>query len=265
LHALRELNVVSAFARLHPAISNNWLLSNIAKIVDHGPTIWIDLSLSDEEYHAQLSKRDRRNILRAQKDFESVVDTSCENLDAFIAMYYETMTRAQATPDYFYSREYFHELVKGMENSAALLFMRDQGELIAGSMVFSAGDFLQVHLRATPTQFLKMDGSQGLIEVIRRWGKARGNKWLSLGGGVGLRRDKLFEFKARFSPVQLTYQSARIIVDQVIYDELSDAHRRSSAVNSHQFEESFFPTYRAPIVPPCLTTDAKVDSEIAKV
>jgi hypothetical protein len=248
LYALRELNVIAVFARLHPMLNSHWLLRNIAEIVDHGPTIWIDLKLSDEEYHAQLSKRDRRNILRAQQSFDAVVDRECSHLPEFIEMYYETMIRAGATRDYYYSREYFNTLMTQMSDSAALLFMRNQDALIAGALVFSAGEYLQVHLRATPTQYLRLDGSMGLIDVIRRWGKSRGNTWMSLGGGVGLRTDKLYEFKARFSPIQRIYQSARIIVDADIYNNLNDAYlnyQLKSGLRSNC--SNFFPAYRCPV------------------
>lgn len=61
-------------------------------------------------------------------------------------------------------------------------------------------------------------------DCVRQWAKARGNRVLHLGGGVGAAKDPLFEFKAGFSPGRWRFQSLRLVSDPALYQTLVE-HR----------------------------------------
>ena len=52
------------------------------------------------------------------------------------------------------------------------------------------------------------------------WARARGNRWLHLGGGVGARADGVFAFKAGFSQLRWRFRTLRVIADETQYREL---------------------------------------------
>ena len=53
--------------------------------------------------------------------------------------------------------------------------------------------------------------------------KARGNRVMHLGGGLGGAHDSLFDFKAGFSKDRQPFRTWRVVVDPVRYAELSQA------------------------------------------
>jgi hypothetical protein len=78
------------------------------------------------------------------------------------------------------------------------------------------------------------------------WGKARGNRWLHLGGGVGGTNDTLLHFKAGFSPARFRFLTSRLITHTSHYRQLVEQHAR--AINTPAetlLASSYFPAYRS--------------------
>ena len=62
-----------------------------------------------------------------------------------------------------------------------------------------------------------------MLHFVRGFMKARGNRVMHLGGGLGGAHDSLFDFKAGFSKDRQPFRTWRVVVDPVRYAELSRA------------------------------------------
>ena len=63
---------------------------------------------------------------------------------------------------------------------------------------------MQYHLSGMSEAFARERPTKLMLDHVRQWARARGNRWLHLGGGVGSAQDNLFKFKAGFSKLRRT-------------------------------------------------------------
>jgi hypothetical protein len=114
-----------------------------------------------------------------------------------------------------------------------------------------AGDVIQYHLSGTATDRLKCRGGTKLIlDEVRKWGTQNGFRWLHLGGGAGAQQDSLFDFKAGFSHVRFSFQTARMVLRTETYHDLVRRRRRwLSRRGSVSVASGYFPEYRQTPLP----------------
>lgn len=237
---LRELDCVSWFIRLHPLLNENW--SSTIGVVDHGPTVSINLMKSAEEHWRETMSGHRSDINKAKKSGVSIRQcTTPECLDAFIRIYHETMIDIGASSYYFFKKEYFKDLVKFLSNDLLILMASENNEYIGCSMftLNRSSKIIQYHLSGTASAFRHRQPSKLILHAAREWGRDNGFSRLHLGGGVGAQEDALFKFKRGFSADTHIFQSLRIIVNEEQYSCLC----REQGVSQVAFS-GFFPAYR---------------------
>ena len=106
--------------------------------------------------------------------------------------------------------------------SCHLFLARTQrGELAAASMFFEESRIVQYHLSAMNPALAATHATKLMIAQAIDWARARRNRWLHLGGGVGARADGVFAFKAGFSQLRWRFRTLRVIADETQYRELS--------------------------------------------
>ena len=106
-------------------------------------------------------------------------------------------------------------------------------------VTFTRG-IIEGHLVGTKPEYLKESPAKFLVDEITLIGRNEGMKYLHLGGGLGFKMDKLFNWKAGFSDLFLEYKSWRYVSNNSVYHEL---------VNQRKIDErrniDFFSLYRA--------------------
>ena len=242
---LAEERVISLFIRLHPL--HNYpepTLTEFGQVVEHGPTVWIDLGVTEEELWSQTRSRVRTYINRMHREgYAFEVDSEWRGLDEFARLYTQTMKRVGAEAGYFFDRQYFEDLRDNLGEHAHLAVVR-AGEEIACAGIFSeVSGLVEYHLGGTEDVHRKLGPTRLLFHHMARWAKERGNHTLHLGGGVGAAEDSLFHFKAGFSPHRATFRSWRVACD-------SEALAAASAAAGLVEADGFFPPYRGPRKPP---------------
>jgi lipid II:glycine glycyltransferase (peptidoglycan interpeptide bridge formation enzyme) len=101
-----------------------------------------------------------------------------------------------------------------------------------------AEGIVEYHLSGTAGNYRQLAPTKFMLEVAIQWAKARGNRVLHLGGGVGSRNDALFQFKAGFSGLRSWFETWRVICDDARYGKLTeDAGVSGASV------DGFFPAY----------------------
>jgi hypothetical protein len=238
---LKDEGCVSWFVRLHPILNASWQ-SNHGVVVDHGPTVSVDLSKSAEHHWRETMSGHRGDINKATKAGVTVhAGTSPSSLDAFVRIYHETMTALGASGYYFFKDEYFQDLVDLLGEDLLLMMAMEGGEYIGGSMftLSRSSQIMQYHLSGTASAYRHRQPSKVILHAAREWGREHGFSRLHLGGGVGAQEDALFKFKRGFSPDTHLFQSHRIVVNSDQYARLCQERGAGQSDLS-----GFFPAYR---------------------
>jgi CelD/BcsL family acetyltransferase involved in cellulose biosynthesis len=238
---LAREGVVALFVRGHPVLGPG-PPAGIGTLVEHGPTLSIDLTLSGEELWRRTTSGHRSEINKAARaGHRAFMDDGFEHLGAFAALYRATMQRVQATGYYFFSDEYFADLRSALGERLRLCVVEIGGEIAAGGLFVETGGLVQYHLSGTDARFLRERPTKLMLHFVRERARERGFKRLHLGGGVGSAEDTLFKFKAGFATDRHVFWTLRVVTDEEAYGALVRA-RHPTADPSDCC--GFFPLYR---------------------
>lgn len=243
--ALKEENIICSFVRLHTLLNDPDHFSGIGELVNHGPSVFIDLTHSADELWQQTRRGHRRDLVDLQKRGYEIIMDDWTRLDDFIKCYYESMERVKASAFYFFSKSYFEGLRRciGEDRIHLCLVYRD-GDIACAGLVTEMGGLCQYHLSATADDHLQDHPSKLMLHYLRGWLKERGNRIYHIGGGVGSLRDTLHLFKTGFSPYAADFYTWRLISNAEAYDRLLDRWCELSGSEPVK-EDEFFPQYRA--------------------
>jgi hypothetical protein len=246
VHRLHQEQVVACFVRLHPLLPVDLeALARLGPTTLHGQTVSIDLRLPEQQAWRLIRENHRRDIVRARKRGRRLVVDRWDRLDDFIEMYYETMHRVGADGGYFFEQRYFGALQEALGEHVHLMLVEADGQFISGGIFFEYDGIVQYHLGATRTESLREQPSKLMFDEVRHWANARGNHVLHLGGGLGGKStaegNGLFLFKAGFSDRRHAFHTWRVVVNEPVYEQLT---QRTLAEADPGV--GYFPAYRKP-------------------
>jgi hypothetical protein len=237
---LRRQGVVAAFARLNPFLSQQHLLDGIGEIVQHGSTVAVDLTATDDERRRGY-RRDTRRSLRKLADAgaRAHVDERFDHIDGFIDLYEDTMDRVGATPSQRLSPADVRQLVHSLRGRMFHVVCFVGSALVAAGLYTACRGIVHAHLGAARNGTLALAPARLEIDMAMTWARATGNRVLHLGGGLGARSDSLYAFKRGFGRTVLPYCGWQVVLDP-------DRYRDLAARTGTQHVQGFFPVYRAP-------------------
>ncbi len=248
VEGLRAREIVAAFVRLHPLLDiPEQAMAEAGTIVEHGPTVWIDLSADEATQWSGYRATHRNLIRRAARDGLRVsFDDTFTRLDEFYDVYAQTMERLAASWADF-GRDYLVELAELLRaRGIGFLALVEHGEqVVAGGLFTSCCGIVQYHFSGTADTWQQASPSRVMLDEVRRRQVARGDRRMHLGGGVGASEDALFRFKRGFSRDRGRFLSWRVIPDADAYAKLVEAWQARGG--SRELAGAFFPLYRAPI------------------
>jgi hypothetical protein len=179
------------------------------------------------------------------------LDERWEAYDTFIDIYYENMRRLDASSYYYFPREYFYQLKSVLGAGLQLCLVEIDGGIVAGDLFAETCGIAQGLLSGTRDAYSRGSVPKTLIHAFRHFAKARGNRILHLGGGVGGAKDSLFQFKAGFSHLRTPFFTWRLVGDQRVYAQLVHRWEARQHVGADAIE-GYFPAYRKPAADQCL-------------
>lgn len=146
----------------------------------------VDLRLEDAEQRASFHQKWRYHLKKAEKaglTFERAAPQQLQEFD----LLYRAMTERKRFPDYS-AYETLPDLMKAQpaELQPELFFVRHEGEIVAGAIIFKAGDTAVYLYGATNHRALPLRAGYFLHWHIIRW--LRDNtpaRWYDLGGTDG--------------------------------------------------------------------------------
>jgi hypothetical protein len=248
---LREMGVVSVFSRLHPFHTRPALLEGLGECPVIGRTVSIDLTLPVEEQRAKIRRSHKEGSNRLRRmGMTCFRDEAGVHFGDFIRLYHETMQRVGAASSYFFPTEYFDRLRAALGDRLHCFVCTLEGRVVCAGLFVVCHGIVQYHLGATAGEALKLAPMKLLIDEVRVWGAAQGQRILHLGGGVSSKSDdSLFFFKQGFSDRVHDFRVWRWILEPETYDRLT--REKAQWNDEHGLEAtapSFFPAYRSPTV-----------------
>ena len=230
-----EQKIVSAFSRLHPLIPGANFFQ-LGEVVDANTTLGINLSLPEQQQWRAYSRSVRGAILRNKRKGERVVRAESESeIQCFLRIYRDAMTRLNAAPHYFFSDSYFKTFLESADFESFVLLSDRDGVIVGGALFTICGAVMQYHLGAVANGCMPFSPLKLLLNEARLIGIEKKCSVFHLGGGHESKEDSLFTFKSRMATSSYTFQVWKWIVDAPAYDLL----------NKNKSSSSFFPAYRA--------------------
>ena len=251
LHSyLMDNKIITVFSRLHPFMDNQEsLISGLGEITDQGMVVYVDLSLPIEVQRANFNRRLKTYLNKARKVCTVSEGNHQEDLNCFIDLYHENMRRVDATDSYFFDKAYFDRIMASEDYTPQLMICQDnESQKIIGAAIFIKKDnIVQYHLSGLDADFYELNPIKLIIDEMRLISTAEGYEFLNLGGGRGgSNEDSLFRFKSGFSKEFKNFRLWKYIVNQDIYNELTNEYcDRYPELDKNQI--SYFPKYRATI------------------
>lgn len=244
-YTAKNQGIISAFLRLHPLIPFPLdMLASYGKVIHHGQTVWVDLSIKTEDAWAQIRHGHQDNVRQLiENGFQTVLD-DWSFYGEFINLYRETMKRLSASEFYIFSNNYFEELRQELEEHVHLCaVVAPSGEIACAGLFFTVCNIVQYHLSGSAASYSKYAPTKLMLDFMRRWSKEQGYRYYHLGGGVGGEQDSLFNFKAGFSKLRGEFHTCRMVLDQNQYDQVVDLWK--SVCKDLKPSSDYFPLYRS--------------------
>jgi hypothetical protein len=214
------------------------------QVVLHGPTVYVDLTLSREELWRQTRPGHRNDIHKLQRlGFRAVMD-DWGLFGDFVATYRDTMRRLEASPFYFFDDDYFRgcRALAG-EGMHLCCVLAPSGEVAAAGLFTAVGGVVQYHLSGSAESYSRLAPNKLMLDAVRWWDKDQGYARFHLGGGVGAVSQSLFHFKAGFSELRAEFHTWRLVLDAVKHEHLVSLWRKRHP--AMEPAAGFFPEYRA--------------------
>jgi hypothetical protein len=242
--------ICSAFLRLHPVLNaglNHQISADFCQVT--GETVGIDLQLSGEEIWKQTRSDHRKDINRNRRQgFIAKVVAFEQYIDEFVSIYKETMNRVGAKKHYYFSYEFFLDLLS-LGDNLHLGVVEIENQIACACLITECCGIVQTYLGGTKQQFYEYAPDKTLFNYIRFWAKERGNQVFHLGGGVGSAKDGVYQFKSGFSKQRYSFLTLRLIVNPENYFHLVDRRAKSLQVApTALLNTNFFPAYRESVL-----------------
>lgn len=233
-----DKGIFTEFVRFHPIMKNH-LDYTSANPTFMRNTIYIDLTLSQDEITDRYKPDCRNRIRRAEKENLEIVHSNPHNSKQLLQLYYATMDKNSALPYYYFPETFFQNTIHFLEGNIELIEVLHGSQTVTSAIFMHYNKYVHYHLSGSDKQSLKYGPVNLLIDHTVKWAKEQGYEYLHLGGGyVG--NDTLYRFKSSFQDrIPLDFYIGRKVHDTFLYDKLMRHHSRYDL-------NDYFPFYRNP-------------------
>jgi hypothetical protein len=237
-HFCEENRIIAEFTRFHPLLNNHVFSSGYMDLIHDRDTVFIDLSLSEEDIFSGFQKTTKKQIRRCTNRYGIQVlkkEKDISYLDDLIRIYKETMERVSSARYLRFNASYFKNLLlmKGTIQYIAQLGNKP----IAIITSIMKGNYMHGHLGGASTEHLHLSSYSLLYWEMIRTAKKRGQRFLNLGGGATTEpQDRLIEYKKHFSKRLSPFYIGKKIHSPLIYKEITKQWENNfpDSYNKHQ-------------------------------
>jgi serine/alanine adding enzyme len=246
---LRELEIISVLLRHSPLVPQAPDIPGLVSIVRGHPTIVLEPVDSDSAWNGLVSTC-RTRIRKALKngytaDVRQAASQDLAPFSDFRRLYGGTMKRLDAAPPYFFSDQYYKELLECLGPNLLIAEVRDaQGVPASSALLMRHEHLLHYHLSGSNPDDARMGSNNLMIWTATQFTAEQGLSQFHLGGGLD-RRDGLFHFKHTFGGRELGYDVSGLIIDHEHYQTLTEGRAQECGIRADELLRSnYFPPYR---------------------
>ncbi|MDH7446557.1 GNAT family N-acetyltransferase [Aquimarina sp. 2201CG14-23] len=165
----------------------------------------------------------------------------------FNDIYVNTMNRNNADSLYFFSNEYFENLILSNLNNFSIAIAYYEGTPISIELIINYQDTIFAFLGGTNAEYFSYRPNDFLRVKIIEWAIDNNVKYYVLGGGMK-DGDGLYKNKKSLFPKDkdVVFCTGRKIVNEKVYDELCTAfdEEKYRSIEKEDLKNYFFPFYR---------------------
>ncbi|MCM4172564.1 hypothetical protein DHD32_13820 [Arenibacter sp. TNZ] len=237
---LREQNIVTAFSKLNPYLRNqSKILNKLGAIENIGELVYFDQQMDMDDQFLCYKKDTIRLIKKLKPIANYKFAENSEDIETFIAIYYNNLDRLKANKSFYYKKDYFETLINSdMADAKIILAIHNEtGEVMAGVFYFGTKSITHIELACTNDKYYNISPIRFLYDQIRILCHKDDMKYLNMGGGSGGREGSLMKFKSCFAQNYVDFNVWKLIAIPDVYDELQTVDQKNS-------ESNYFPKYR---------------------
>lgn len=228
----RASELVACSLRFHPLLDQDsgWASGGLEEdwlqVLPRGQTTAIELKNWDEDRNSieGMSKGRRYDLKRARASLEIRITQGPnvgENLNAFRALYRESMQRVNADSFFFFDDKYYDRLAHDLGEHFVLVTAFTKDRPVASAIFLVDRDFLHYHLAAANDEGRQSGAATLLIVAACEWARQRGCTMAHLGGGLQP-DDQLWAFKHSFGGRVCSYSYLTLVADPQQYQQLTE-------------------------------------------
>ena len=235
-----ENNIIAEFIRFHPINKNADDFRNVYDIEYVRKTVATNIKDYEDPIQNEFKKSCRREVRKAISNGVSFkIEKSPDNLDNFIELYYKTMERKDASDYYYFSDDYFKNILKNLKDYLLVTELIFQDKIISSELYFISDKLIHAHLLGSLQEYLYLSAGCLLEYATVLWGKENGYDYLHHGGGrTSEEDDSLLRNKKKYCKnTEFKFYVAKKVWDDKLYYKI--CNKNNANINS-----DFFPAYR---------------------
>ena len=231
--------IVSEFIRFHPLIKNHLMFWSHYNPEFNRRTVCVQID--EDDVWSIITYQCKKAVRRAERMGVSIrFDFDAESLDDFYKIYTLTMDKNEAEQYYYFSMQYFNDLIKQLPNNLFFVHAIYEDRIIASILFLYSENYIHGHLGGTNPSFYYLKPTNSIISATIQWGIEQGKSCLHLGGGYTIAdKDSILAFKKSFTRKGdlCDFYTGKKIYNQKVYDALCEERKVDR-------ESSYFPLYR---------------------
>lgn len=239
----RDRGVISEFIRfsLFPKTLLEYPGNRVGRLVN----VVRNLEVSADALWMDFEHKVRKNVNKARRMGVRIeFDPTGARLESFMKLYQGTMQRRGADARYYFTEEYFNQIVTDMPGQFAFFHALHEDRLVSSELVLVSADNVYSFLGGTYQDAFDLRPNDLLKFEIILWAKQQGKKNFVLGGGHE-GEDGIFKYKLAFAPNgRFPFTVGRRVINEALYQRLVE--RRFGCMGSFpDAPTDYFPAYRA--------------------
>ncbi|AEA44168.1 GNAT family N-acetyltransferase [Fluviicola taffensis] len=240
-------NIVTEFVRYHPIYNeNNFFQKDIQNLLNRR-VVLVPTCDQEEIWMNEFSGTNRNLVRKLEKEeFQFTVSPfSKTDISAFDEAYRANMIHSGATDFYFFSPDFYTEMIDQLGQKLLLAKVEKEGEIYSSALFFVSGGIVTYYLSARNLNYPKVPGSNLLLSKMVFWAQENGMKTLHFGGGLSLdEADYLFKFKSNFGKTIKDFTIGKRIHQPTLYKELQDKYIEKNGNEAYQKVKYILQFYR---------------------
>jgi hypothetical protein len=219
---LKECGYIAGFMRFHPLLNNADRCREYIQVINDRQTVVMDTSCTEEEiWLKEISSKNRNTIRKARKsELVFNADYKFQYIDEFAQLYTATMQRRHADSFYYFTKEYYENLLHSLSGNCFLGVIMLDKKIISSAIFMYYPPYGHYHLSGSNDEFQNLCPNNLLLYEAAKELKKRGVIKFHLGGGSDTDpHNSLLEFKNRFGKKQCCFSIGKLILNDDVYQK----------------------------------------------